>query len=1308
MSFPFQQAAFAAGEIGPPLFGRQDLARTHVGASTMRNMFVRYTGGSASRSGTRFVGFSKQTGRAFPPRLITFQFNINQGLALEFGNQYMRVVQNGAFVTDVSLNISNITRANPGVVTVAAASGGLTATANTGAVASSYAPGEQVTLAGGTYSIPAVISVTNTLLLDVEVDSPGIGNYAPADTISLTGGTQTTPAELTVATTQVVSATIAAAGAGGTPGTATVTGTTGTGTLFQAEVTINGGGAIASVDAITLSGSYTANPTVPTAEPVTGGGLAGAQLNVVLGVETVTVSDAGVFTANPTAGVFVQDTSSGTGTGATFRFALMGPNAVTFSTAGVYTAFPANPVAQASSTGGGTGVTFTVTSGAVTPFSNGDWVSISGVGGMTEVNGEIFVVAGATPTTFQLTDVYGNLVNTTAYTAYSAGGVASRIFTLSTPWAEADIEFLKFTQSADVMSLCCRNQDTGTEYPPYDLARIANNNWSLAQMTPASGISPPPAVSGSATASGTTFYQYVVTSIDPDDGSESVASVIANIPNAVNISSTAGSITVNWTPVAGVRQYNIYKAQPGYGTAIPVGALFGFAGTTYGTSFIDSNIVPDFSQVPPLYTNPFARGAVTGVTITNGGSGYFTSATITVNSGTGSGAVIAAVAQGGVIVGAVIYSAGSGYIPSDTITITGDGSGATATLTVGALTGTYPSAVSYVQQRRLYANSQNQPNTYWMSQPGAFTNFDRRIPTIDSDAITGNPWAVQVNGIQFVVNMPGGGIVLTGDDAWQLTGNGGSSLNPQPITPSTQQAQPQAYNGCHTHIPPIKIDYDILYVQAKGSIVRNLSYQYYQNIYTGIDLTLNSPQLFTGFTLREWAWCEEPFKIAWAVRNEDGVLLSLTFVKPQEVAGWARHDTQGFFVSCCSVTEPPVDALYVATQRFPGANTAYMIERMDDRLWRSVEDVWAVDCGISLAQPTPAATLRASSATGGGTITGATVTAGGSGYTSGTTVTIVDDNGQGPGSGATATATIAGGVITGITITAAGSGYTYPSVVISDPAGSAGGSGATATATLANLATFTASASVFAAPNVGRVIRMGGGVAVITGFISGTQVTANIISPIVDLIPNTATPAPAAAGEWTMTTPVSSVSGLRYLAGMTVTGLYDGKVIPPTLVPATGTINLPSAASQVTVGLGYGAQLQSLYLDPQGVTVQGRRKKIADVVVRVQSSGAFEVGSNQPDGSVQSPVQLAPTWRNMTEAETGARAPYNSTTTPLWTGDIRIPVFGGFGMYGQAAVQQLDPLPLEVLSFISEFVPGDMPEDEPKRRSRGRMADAEG
>ena len=73
--------SFTNGEIGPQLFGHADLVRTHAGAA-MRNLFPRITGGAYSRAGTAFVNYSGQVGRAFPPRLIPFQFSILQGRIL--------------------------------------------------------------------------------------------------------------------------------------------------------------------------------------------------------------------------------------------------------------------------------------------------------------------------------------------------------------------------------------------------------------------------------------------------------------------------------------------------------------------------------------------------------------------------------------------------------------------------------------------------------------------------------------------------------------------------------------------------------------------------------------------------------------------------------------------------------------------------------------------------------------------------------------------------------------------------------------------------------------------------------------------------------------------------------------------------------------------------------------------------------------------------------------------------------------------------------------------------------------------------
>lgn len=153
----------------------------------------------------------------------------------------------------------------------------------------------------------------------------GAGSYKPGDLILLAGGTFTSQASLLVETTKLVSATIHSAGAGGTDGAQTATGTTGNGTKFTIAVTV-AGGAVTAVGAISVAGNYTVNPTNLIIEPVTvtgAGPLTGASLTIKMGVLTVTGGMPAVYSVHPTNPV-VQASTSGSGTGATFTLTWTG------------------------------------------------------------------------------------------------------------------------------------------------------------------------------------------------------------------------------------------------------------------------------------------------------------------------------------------------------------------------------------------------------------------------------------------------------------------------------------------------------------------------------------------------------------------------------------------------------------------------------------------------------------------------------------------------------------------------------------------------------------------------------------------------------------------------------------------------------------------------------------------------------------------------------------------------------------------------------------------------------------------------
>ena len=109
------QTSFSAGEVSPTLHGRVDLNKYRAGAARMRNFYVDYKGGTSRRHGLEFIDECYDSTQ--PVRLVPFQFSTEQTYVLEFGDQYVRVIKDGAYVLTAPNVITGISQANPGVVT---------------------------------------------------------------------------------------------------------------------------------------------------------------------------------------------------------------------------------------------------------------------------------------------------------------------------------------------------------------------------------------------------------------------------------------------------------------------------------------------------------------------------------------------------------------------------------------------------------------------------------------------------------------------------------------------------------------------------------------------------------------------------------------------------------------------------------------------------------------------------------------------------------------------------------------------------------------------------------------------------------------------------------------------------------------------------------------------------------------------------------------------------------------------------------------------------------------------------------------
>lgn len=785
------------------------------------------------------------------------------------------------------------------------------------------------------------------------------------------------------------------------------------------------------------------------------------------------------------------------------------------------------------------GATTLVTS-AAHGLSNGQEVAISGVVGMTQLNGNNYIVAGVTTNTFLLNLRGGASLNSTGFSAYTSGGTASRVYEIVSPYAAGDLAILDFAQLGDVITFA------HPSYAPRQLSRTAQTNWSFSTPTFAPQISAPTGVAVSGTTGTAVFW--VVTAVDPNTGEESIASAAVG---ANSDGTTASARVISWSAVtspsgATVQLYNIYKSY--YGTYGFVGVAragaLSFTDPVSGTGTSSAGVPPNYTTSPPTANNPF--------------------------------------------------------------------SGAN----------NYPGAVSYIQQRLTFGFSNNNPARVWCSRTGSFKNFSVSIPSQASDSLQFDLVGDDVQSIRHFTQL-GSPIVATSEGEWALWGDGSIS---SALSPSTIGAKQYGYNGT-SYLPPILINTDALFVQARGSHVRDLNYRWQQNGYVGDDLSRWSAHLVDGFTLVDWSFQKLPNSIVWMVRS-DGALLGLTYVKDEEVFAWHRHDTgNGDLVkNVCCIPEGTEDATYLVIQRSVDTTRTF-IERMDSRLITGEADLLNrlfVDSALTFDG-------RATS--------------------------------QFPGGAPTMTLT-------------GGSQWLYTELLTLTCSQSFFTAGMVGSQIQLGVATDLTQRPT--GVNPGDMIRF-----TITGYTSSTVVTGYANKTVSTDLQNTA------STNWAWA--VSQLGGLGHLAGKKVSVQGDGFVVaspnnalyPVVTVTAGGTITLDKPYAVIHAGLPYITDVETLDIDEdRSETLADKLIAIGEVIVKVWNSRGLFFGSEPPKASQSDPLL------NLYELKQRHTTDGYDSPVPLETDIERVGVQTEWSRGGRIFLRQVDPLPFTLLSVYPKgFVP---------------------
>ena len=546
----------------------------------------------------------------------------------------------------------------------------------------------------------------------------------------------------------------------------------------------------------------------------------------------------------------------------------------------------------------------------------GDWIYIGGA---------FYIVTAATTDTFTVTDLAGN-------TGAPAGAIAARVVTIATPYQEEDLFDIHYAQSADVVTL------THPSYSTRELSRLSAVSWALTEVS----FEPPAAVPTAVTATPTvavatnlTQAKYVVTAVADDGVTETLPSAPAAATN--NLTLAGNFNTISWTAVNGYSRYNVYKLRGGVygyiGQVTPTGGASAAIATA--TPYQDIGF---FKYGRVRVTTTTSHGLASGDSVFIDGTGYFDGVFTVIRESS----TVFTYAK--VTAFSFEVTTGNTYVP--TLSLVDDNVQADTTqsppeniVSLNKGIGDYPSTTVYHEQRRWFAGTQAQPQALWATRTGTDDNLTSSIPSRDADAMQLRVASSQYNQIRHLVALSDL-IALTAGGEFRIFADGAPA-----ITPTSVSVKPQGYSGAN-NVQPVVTAGTVMYVQAQGSRIRELSYSWEASSYRTTDASIMAPHRFNYHTITDLAFSRTPDPILWAVRD-DGLLLGMTYVPDQQVYGWHAHDTDGQFESVTVVPEGNEDVLYAIVKREIGTRSVRYLERLGTRYFSKLAYANFVDCGAS-------------------------------------------------------------------------------------------------------------------------------------------------------------------------------------------------------------------------------------------------------------------------------------------------------------------------------------------------------------------------
>ncbi|EHX3343577.1 hypothetical protein K2T75_002316 [Salmonella enterica] len=261
-----------------------------------------------------------------------------------------------------------------------------------------------------------------------------------------------------------------------------------------------------------------------------------------------------------------------------------------------------------------------------------------------------------------------------------------------------------------------------------------------------------------------------------------------------------------------------------------------------------------------------------------------------------------------------------------------------------------PAAVTLYQQRLIMAGGRNGPQTLWMSETGAYLNFEvpadvSSTTTTTTTTVDGNKSTMttvtdnarkddspaeftvasdQMNPLLHIAQV-NSLVLLTYGGEFTCTGGNGSA-----ITPTSIEIKHPSSIGAD-FVRPVRVSKDLVFVQRSGRKLYSATYD--PEDLTGYQVTnlslLSEHVLRSG--VRDLTYQQEPESVVWTACN-NGECATLTVDKQQQVIAWARQITQGKFESVAAISEGAEDSVYCVVNRNINGRMVRYIEVFVDGL----------------------------------------------------------------------------------------------------------------------------------------------------------------------------------------------------------------------------------------------------------------------------------------------------------------------------------------------------------------------------------------